>query len=275
MFWFDVWTDLGPLIEYIGDGDPRQLRIPRGAKVAYAVSDMGWSLPAARSQRVLDLHIKLSSLRLPIAAHGPDRFEWMRDPNISVGIFSSANTWKLLRQPSPEVPWHPLSWFSEGVPRYGFIQWLALRGRLPTRDKLYRWGAVASSTCLLCSLEEESHSHLFFRCNYSTHVWHRFARYIWNLAPLDLHATEAWIRNPGNDQSRNRCLIALILLQCSVYLLWSERNTRIFRGVTSTIDSLCGKLNAMVRNCILSLLGSSRRIDPALLADWYTIVLSR
>ncbi|XP_010556509.1 PREDICTED: uncharacterized protein LOC104825816 [Tarenaya hassleriana] len=243
------------------------------AKVADAVSSAGWSLPAARSQRVLDLHIKLSTMRLPSTAHGPDRFEWKQRTNVFAGVFSSASTWKLLRQPSPEVPWHALAWFPEGVPRYGFIQWLAFRGRLPTLDRLYRWGAVATSSCLLCSLEEESHSHLFFHCSYSRQVWYSFARSIWNMPPLDLHATMDWMRRPGNVQSHNRRLITLILLQCSIYLLWSERNARIFRGESSTVVSLCGKLNAMVRNCILSLLGSSRRIDSTLLSDWYYLTL--
>ncbi|KAF4365796.1 hypothetical protein F8388_003465 [Cannabis sativa] len=36
------------------------------------------------------------------------------------------------------------------VPKHRVIIWLALRDRLPTRDRLSRFGRIPDSTCLLC-----------------------------------------------------------------------------------------------------------------------------
>lgn len=42
---------------------------------------------------------------------------------------------------------------------------LAGHGRLTTRDGLARWGVTADQICPLCSVENESVEHLFFRCD--------------------------------------------------------------------------------------------------------------
>ena len=60
--------------------------------------------------------------------------------------------------------WHKTIWFKEHIPRNAFISWLALRRRLPTKDRLRRWGLNVSGTCVLCNLEIETHRHLFFEC---------------------------------------------------------------------------------------------------------------
>ena len=55
-FWFDVWSPLGQLINYIGDSGPRALRIRRDAVVADAIHGSSWSLPHPRSEQEVDLH---------------------------------------------------------------------------------------------------------------------------------------------------------------------------------------------------------------------------
>ncbi|XP_010541226.1 PREDICTED: uncharacterized protein LOC104814740 [Tarenaya hassleriana] len=80
-FWFDDWIDLGPLIEFVGEDGPRLLRIPRQARVADVVTDTGWFLPGARSPRVLEILIRLSTIRVPNPGNGADKFEWKCGPN--------------------------------------------------------------------------------------------------------------------------------------------------------------------------------------------------
>ncbi|KAF3535759.1 hypothetical protein F2Q69_00018264, partial [Brassica cretica] len=44
-FWFDVWSPFGQLINYIGAGGPRALRVRKEAMVADVISGSSWSLP--------------------------------------------------------------------------------------------------------------------------------------------------------------------------------------------------------------------------------------
>lgn len=37
------------------------------------------------------------------------------------------------------------------APRWSIIQWMAIHGRLPTRDRLLQLGVVSDSTCVLCN----------------------------------------------------------------------------------------------------------------------------
>lgn len=45
LFWFDSWTELGPLLTYVGDSGPRRLRLRVSATVADATRNGTWNLP--------------------------------------------------------------------------------------------------------------------------------------------------------------------------------------------------------------------------------------
>ncbi|XP_019056486.1 PREDICTED: uncharacterized protein LOC109116115 [Tarenaya hassleriana] len=112
-FWFDNWTDLGPLLDYIGSDGPRLLRIPLSGKVSDAVSGQSWLLPGARSQRIQDLHIRLLTLPTPSQAAGEDIYEWKSAENV-------AETWqelasKIWRNPPANLSMC-LSWM-EAIPQ--------------------------------------------------------------------------------------------------------------------------------------------------------------
>lgn len=48
-FWYDFWTDLGPLISAFGQTGPRALRLNLQSHVCDATHNGSWSLPHARS----------------------------------------------------------------------------------------------------------------------------------------------------------------------------------------------------------------------------------
>ena len=67
--------------------------------------------------------------------------------------------------------WHLFcGWFSQCYPRYAFILWMAIRGRLQTQDRIARWNPNANMNCPLCSRVSDSHSHLFFECEFSSKI---------------------------------------------------------------------------------------------------------
>lgn len=74
LFWFDYWTDLGPIYLLFGSSGPASLRIPLNATVSEAVRDGHWSLPPARSDYAETLQVILSTMAVPSDTNGSDAY---------------------------------------------------------------------------------------------------------------------------------------------------------------------------------------------------------
>ncbi|XP_018461208.1 uncharacterized protein LOC108832214 [Raphanus sativus] len=259
-FWFDYWTDLGPLILMFGSSGPRSLRIPLNATVSGAVTNGNWNLPPARlereresSQEAVTLQIVLSTLQVPSAASGGDVYLWRNHSGGFGPSFSSRVTWERIRNPSPPVSWNSVVWFKEEIPRCSFITWTAYLGRLPTRDRLISWGLSVPSGCVLCSAADESISHLFFQCSFAAATWSRFCGRFMASPPATLAAiADHCLSLQGPHAPRAKAVMKL-LNQVIVYSLWRERNVRIFRGVTLTQEAFFRGVDRAMRDRLLSL----------------------
>ncbi|CAA7043519.1 unnamed protein product [Microthlaspi erraticum] len=224
-FWFDVWCDLGPLKVFLGDQQDL----------------LKWRL-----------HILLTSTTPPSASLDEDVYLWRKASGNFGTIFSSKATWEFIRQHSPTQSWHKALWFKENIPRCTFISWLALLRRLPTRDRLRRWGMNVSPDCVLCSAHLETHHHLFFECSFSASLWQRFASAIWSKPPSDLHSAAAWINLQRSGNASQEQVVAKLLFQAIIYLLWKERNARIFSGTSLSSAVLSRDLDHLIRDRLLS-----------------------
>ncbi|KAI8570416.1 hypothetical protein RHMOL_Rhmol01G0032200 [Rhododendron molle] len=114
---------------------------------------------------------------------------------------------------------------------WSFILWLAILGRLFTKDRLHKWGIINDSFCVLCYGGVKSHSHLFFDCPFSPSIWLQvrtccgLQAHVW-----DLNSEVQWGSLYGKESSMRVTLFKLCLA-ASVYYLWKERNGRIFLQV--------------------------------------------
>lgn len=117
-------------------------------------------------------------------------------------------------------------WHSWHVPRFSFILWLAIRGRLRTMDR-YHNSIDSPLTCYLCNEQNESHDHLFFSCKYSNHIWrevsHRAAIH-WQ-GPTWKLAWEDFVSNSRGCRKSKLKLWGLVF-SAAIYHLWRERNLR-------------------------------------------------
>lgn len=75
-FWFNFWTDLGPLHLLFGPNPSRTLRIPISSSVADAVRDGHWNLLPARSDHAVTLQIVLSTIPVPSHTSDKDTYLW-------------------------------------------------------------------------------------------------------------------------------------------------------------------------------------------------------
>ena len=49
-----------------------------------------------------------------------------------------------------QCDWSRGVWFSKGTPKFAFITWLAMRGRLSTMDMIMKWSQGVDAASVLC-----------------------------------------------------------------------------------------------------------------------------
>ncbi|CAL9224853.1 unnamed protein product [Arabidopsis halleri] len=270
-FWFSHWCDLGPLVDFLGINGTRQLRVAKNATVKDAARNGEWLMPAARSEAQQTFMALLTTIPPPSDSNGSDTYLWRRLSGSFANLFSSKETWEQLRSHSPVVPWCKAMWFKEAVSRYSFITWLAMLGRLPTKDRLRSWGMAVSAECVLCSTGIETHDHLFFNCIYSTAVWEAFAARLWPSPPSDLLSISSWILQTRSQPHAQDTVIIKLILQSACYLIWRERNARIFKNIASASAVTNAALDRSLRDTLLSFPASSAS-SPSLLAFYFGCV---
>lgn len=76
-----------------------------------------------------------------------DRVIWTLS---KVGKFMVKSAWEGVTHKNPIQDWHSIVWFSQGAPRWSFIEWLAIWGKLSTCDRLLSWGLSVKHQCVPC-----------------------------------------------------------------------------------------------------------------------------
>ncbi|KAL0295535.1 UNVERIFIED_CONTAM: putative ribonuclease H protein [Sesamum calycinum] len=151
--WHDPWHSLGTLIRRFPSG-PSRTNIPIAAKLSAVIVDGDWSWPPITDMECIEiLHL------LPTIHNGNDSILWRG------GEFTTTVAYGIFRTPGPIVEWYPLLSGPCKIPRFSFVLWLAILGKLSTMDK--PWLSHLGGVCVLCGREVETHEHLFFRCSYS------------------------------------------------------------------------------------------------------------
>lgn len=267
-FWFDTWTLLGPLISVLGEDGPRMLRLRKSATVFDATRNGEWHLPPARSPAAETVQIVLTSVSPPSFDKGKDLYLWRKADGSFGPLFSSKTTWEHIRQKSPTVFWSKVVWFKEHIPRNAFVTWMAMLRRLPTRDRLRSWGLNVPAACVLCSSGIETHHHLFFECEFSSSLWKHFARQILAAAPSDLHSSAALINHRRLDSTRGP--VIKLIFQSAIYLIWQERNARIFTSTTTSASGLSRALDRLIRDRLISF--PSPDHSPSMLQFYFSCI---
>jgi hypothetical protein len=139
------------------------------------------------------------------------------------GGFTS-NAYTFLRPQSPAVNWEKIVWEQWALPRHNFTLWLAMLEKLRTKDRL-KFIRI-DTLCMFCRQAEESHAHLFFGCTWTISLWSQVKSWL-KLSRRMSTFTSAMRGLP----CKRKTLVARMWrasLCILVYLIWEERNKRIF-----------------------------------------------
>ncbi|KAK4422037.1 hypothetical protein Salat_2154500 [Sesamum alatum] len=130
----------------------------------------------------------------------------------------TSKAYEYFRSKLIRLPWKATIWKAFIPPKYSFIMWLGLRGRLATRDRLAF--LQEDPSCSLCINTNETAKHLFFK-------W------------LKKEKTGSFVRNKAR----------LLALACTVYSLWRHRNEAIFEGKSPCPGGLVISIKITMYSC--------------------------
>ncbi|XP_039020524.1 uncharacterized protein LOC120152358 [Hibiscus syriacus] len=171
----------------------------------------------------------------------------------ALSIFSTSGSinlrgiWDSIRSQREKVLWHNLIWFPLHIPKFSLIAWMTLLNRLPTRNRLLKMGITTEGTCVNCNNDMETRNHLFCHCPLAVRLWNS----ILSLNGLK-NATSTWDEMVTRASStwKGKSLLTTILKiawTAYVYILWEERNCRIFKGRHRSTENLLKVIIEAVR----------------------------
>ncbi|KAL0437488.1 UNVERIFIED_CONTAM: hypothetical protein Sradi_0456700 [Sesamum radiatum] len=140
----------------------------------------------------------------------------------------TSKAYEYFRPKLTKQPWKAAIWKAFIPPKYYFILWLGLRGRLATCDRLALF--QEEDSCSFCINTMESASHIFFACRFSVHVWTDIRQWLGITRRISTHSSMVkWQKKEKMDSSVQNKARA-ITLACTVYSLWRHRTKSFFKA---------------------------------------------
>lgn len=137
-------------------------------------------------------------------------------------------------------------WHKQIPLKVSLLVWRLFRSRLPTKDNLLRRNIISSED-VMCAVAgcatTESSQHLFLQCDTSRQLWYNVLKWLGiSLAmPLNLrHHCMQFSKLAG--WPRSSYLFFTTIWFATIWILWKERNHRIFQNTVSTSDVLIEKV---------------------------------
>ncbi|XP_059294515.1 uncharacterized protein LOC132047495 [Lycium ferocissimum] len=134
--------------------------------------------------------------------------------------------------------WKKIICNNHGCPRWVFIHYLAIHGRLATKDRLIKWNIDCSPTCPLCEAKPKSVQHLLFQCPTAHLVWEKLL--MWQKMQrqvLSWDQEQKWAKDHTNRSSAKAEIYRITLSGC-IYYIWQERNQRAFQSKRRTAEAI-------------------------------------
>jgi hypothetical protein len=217
------------------------------------------------------------SLLLPFTmqAQSSDVWRWQPDPDVG---YSVRGAYQLLTSQDSFTPGEAddLVWHKQVPLKVSIFAWRLLRDRLPTKANLVARDIISSEGhfCVSGCGGVESAQHLFLACNTFGSLWALVRSWI-GFSTADAHTLSAHLvqftYSAGGRRAR-RSFMQLIWLAC-VWVIWNERNQRLFRGTASSVTLLLEKVKIfsfrLLKTSSVTLVSNSHTwwSDPLLCLD--------
>ncbi|CAJ2644534.1 unnamed protein product [Trifolium pratense] len=200
-------------------------------------------------------------LTISLQDHVSDRWQWRADLEDGYTVRSAYQL--LTTQDAVTLDAASgLIWHRQVPLKVSICAWRLLRDRLPTKANLVTRG-ILSTEAHLCTSgcgEVESAQHLFLSCSFFGPLWSLVSSWIGSSVVTAQTLSDHFVRftdSAGGSRAR-RSFMQLIWLAC-VWVVWTERNHRLFKGSANTIHHMLDKIKTFsyrwlkVTSCTLAL----------------------
>ena len=122
------------------------------------------------------------------------------------------------------------SLFPLNIPWHSFIGWLAIKNKLPTKERMLKWGFTVEGNCGFCRNSLETRNHIFFDCSFSQRIWRRImALCLVSNTSFYWEDLVEWgvVHLKGKGM---RAIVCKLAWWAIVYYLWSQRNAVLHVG---------------------------------------------
>ena len=217
---------------------------------------IGWDLgiPPPELADESDLLLVLLQGKSPVKEGTRDKRGW----GSNSGTYSSTEGYKKFQAtpgaaPNPAI-WK-LLWENCFIPKIDMFCWTMAHNSILTGENLKKRGMEGPSRCSLCKMETETTDHLISDCNFSKEVWAQALR----ISPSIIHPTSiqellsSWGQLSPFLLSKKPLLQAAWnwILKAICWKIWTERNSRIFRGKESHPSRVAAQARAIVGEALV------------------------
>ncbi|KAL5703068.1 hypothetical protein ACHQM5_028204 [Ranunculus cassubicifolius] len=164
-------------------------------------------------------------------------------------------------------------WLNELPTKVSFFVWSLLRLAVLTQDKLQRRGFALANRCVFCKENEESALHLFFQCRKTKKIWSYFYASFGLVFDSSLSIFQYINKECTMPLSVEGAKYWSWLFHGIVWVIWLERNLRIFEGLKSKKSSLIDKVKRLLWEWGLNVKETRLIRLDFLLYNWHSVVL--
>ncbi|KAL0303570.1 UNVERIFIED_CONTAM: hypothetical protein Sradi_6225100 [Sesamum radiatum] len=124
-------------------------------------------------------------------------------------------------------------WKAKVQPKTRLFAWRCCRNALPACSRLRTRGIRIEDECLNCDQVEDGLEHILRRCSFARLVW-ALSHLPWKVIARDDLSTEDWLRYIHSRMDAEGFERFLVIS----WLLWNNRNSRLFEGRVLDAKSL-------------------------------------
>jgi len=179
--------------------------------------------------------------------HILDRWRWLLDP---IHGYSVKGTYSYLTAPSftPERGLSVDLWKKQVPLKVSVFAWRLLRNQIPTKDNLFRRRVIPldDTSCSGGCGSSETMDHLLIHCDYFGMVWHRIYQWLGISFTAPASASDH-LYHFGHLAGLPRLSHSFmtVIWMATVWVIWKERNNRIFNQKIDTLDHSVDKVKFM------------------------------
>ncbi|XP_071704768.1 uncharacterized protein [Rutidosis leptorrhynchoides] len=228
-FWRDPWIGN----DILATRFPRLFALDSAKKgsVASHLASVGWfwewrrSIRGGAEQEQL-LHL-LSLLSTVSISEGEDRWWWDYSTD---GLYRVSSARSIIASFDYAPFTHQTDWCNSVPIKINIFVWRLKLHRLATLRNLESKDlSFDNSCCALCDVSEESHSHLFVRCDTSYQLWCKVGSWLDISIPIWNSVDDVWIWINSFSHNRNKKLIISVIAYSTIWNIWKLRNDIIFK----------------------------------------------